>query len=323
VTWTPIDPFHTAPRTDVISATYSPGGGALELFDIVHAGSASSGPGNGSVGVIAPDTTAPITAIALSPASANGQNGWYVSAVHATVSASDPGGSVAATRCVLDPAGAPASYDAIPAGCAYTGSGADVTPDGQHVLYAASIDAAGNKGTPVITSFKIDTTAPSVACGAADGLWHATNVAIGCTASDGGSGLASTGDASFSLSTTVPAGSETANAATNSHQVCDNAGNCATAGPVAGNKIDRKGPSITLTTPAAGARYSVLGTLFRPVRASYSCSDAGSGLATCTGTKASGATLNTGLGSHAFTVTATDKVGNTSSVTHTYTVTLL
>ena len=103
------------------------------------------------------------------------------------------------------------------------------------------------------------------------------NVALACTASDAGTGLANLGDASFSLVTAVAAGAEDANASTNSRVVCDVAGNCTTAGPISGNKIDRKGPTILLTTPASGAVYQ----LNQVVNASYSCSDAGSGPCTC------------------------------------------
>jgi hypothetical protein len=84
-------------------------------------------------------------------------------------------------------------------------------------------------------------------------------------------------------------------------------------------------PTVTLSAPADGARYSALRTLFKPVRVAYSCDDAVSGIASCTGTQPNGARLNTGftaLGRHSFTVTATDKAGNVTKVTHTYTVTL-
>jgi hypothetical protein len=106
------------------------------------------------------DTTAPTTAIALDPASPDGHNGWYTSSVGVTVSASDPDDSVAQTRCVLDPASVPASYDDLPSGsCSLT----SVSTDGQHTIYAASVDSNGNKETPVSQSFEIDQTAPSLA----------------------------------------------------------------------------------------------------------------------------------------------------------------
>jgi uncharacterized delta-60 repeat protein len=155
----------------------------------------------------ASDSIPPTTTIALSPAP--NAAGWNNTNVHATVSAVDnPGGSgVAETRCVLDPAGPPASFDAIPAGCVYTGAGADVTSAGVHTFYAASKDVAGNKETPVSASFKIDKTPPLLAitslAAPADGYLPAQNfssfpatigaqpVGLSGTASDSGSGLAS------------------------------------------------------------------------------------------------------------------------------------
>jgi hypothetical protein len=87
--------------------------------------------------------------------------------------------------------------------------------------------------------------------------------------------------------------------------------------------VDRTPPSVTLTTPAAGATYA----LFSRATVNYTCGEelGGSGLATCTGTQANGTQIPTGLtalGSHAFTVTATDRAGNVTTVRHTYRVSL-
>lgn len=78
-------------------------------------------------------------------------------------------------------------------------------------------------------------------------------------------------------------------------------------------------PTITLTTPPEGAVYNQ----HQVVNADYSCADevGGSGLASCVGDVPSGSAIGTAiLGAHTFTVTATDNAGNTSSVTHHYTV---
>jgi beta-lactamase superfamily II metal-dependent hydrolase len=162
-----------------------------------------------------------------------------------------------------------------------------------------------------------DTASPGIVCAVPDGAWHAGNVALACTATDSGSGLANPADASFSLVTSVGAGSENANAATTSRTVCDVSGNCATAGPVGGNKIDRKDPAISITMPSNGAVYE----LNQAVSASYGCSDTGSGLSTCAGPVASGSPINTStLGAKTFVVNATDSVGNASSLTVSYEV---
>lgn len=77
-------------------------------------------------------------------------------------------------------------------------------------------------------------------------------------------------------------------------------------------------PTVNLRTPPSGAAY----TRNQSVTADFSCADTGgSGLASCVGTVADGARITTStLGSHNFTVTATDNAGNRRVVTHTYTV---
>ena len=83
--------------------------------------------------------------------------------------------------------------------------------------------------------------------------------------------------------------------------------------------VDVTGPSVTIVTPAEGATYA----RDESVLADFACDDeaGGSGLASCLGDVANGAAIDTGtLGSHDFTVTGTDDVGNETVVTHTYTV---
>jgi hypothetical protein len=170
--------------------------------------------------------------------------------------------------------------------------------------------------SPFAVGKLVDTTAPQIACGQAPAGWQAANVTITCTASDSGSGLASAADASFGLSTSVGAGIETASAVTGSRQVCDRAGNCATAGSIGGITIDRRGPSVQIASPSA-RRY----LLAEVVNSSYACSDNGSGVGSCTGPVASGAAIDTAtVGNRTFTVTAADRVGNTTAAQADYTV---
>jgi hypothetical protein len=112
----------------------------------------------------AADTTAPTTTVDLDPLTPDGQSGWYASDVTVAVAATDDAGGsgVAETRCVLDPSSPPLTLDDIPAGCAYTGAGTDVTTDGMYTVYAASVDTDGNKETPASASFKIDQTNPTL-----------------------------------------------------------------------------------------------------------------------------------------------------------------
>ncbi|WP_457109327.1 hypothetical protein [Marmoricola sp. URHA0025 HA25] len=161
-----------------------------------------------------------------------------------------------------------------------------------------------------------DSAGPQIQCGAADGAWHASDVSITCSASDAGSGLADPTQGSFTLSTSVDVNTEDGNASTGSLSVCDNVGNCTTAGPVSGNEVDKRAPGISVSSPASQA-YS----LNQVVTATYSCSDGGSDLASCAGPVAPGAAVSTvTVGTQQFTVNAVDNVGNRGTSTVTYTV---
>ena len=87
-----------------------------------------------------------------------------------------------------------------------------------------------------------------------------------------------------------------------------------------GVPTDTTEPTASISTPAAGASYE----LGSDVRADYSCADDGgdeAGLASCEGDVADGAAIDTSeLGSHTFSVTATDNAGNSSTSTSTYDV---
>jgi microsomal dipeptidase-like Zn-dependent dipeptidase len=175
-----------------------------------------------------------------------------------------------------------------------------------------------------------DRTPPVVRCGAADTAWHADNVSIACTASDAASGLAAASDATFTLATTVAAGEETGNAATGTRSVCDVRGNCATAGPIAANKVDRKAPGVSIVVPAATSYlHSAVLTL------SYSATDGGSGIAAVSPTLdgqptlaghglASGQAIDLltelPLGDHTLVVEAEDAVGNAAAGSVTFQV---
>jgi hypothetical protein len=94
-------------------------------------------------------------------------------------------------------------------------------------------------------------------------------------------------------------------------------GNCSTAGPFTGNKVDKKAPMIAIASPAAAARYGVNAK----VRASYACNDGGAGITSCAGSIANGSFINTSpMGTKTFVVTATDAVGNPFTRSVTYTV---
>jgi hypothetical protein len=150
------------------------------------------------------DITPPTTTITLDPASPNGNNGWYVTDVHVTVSATDNGGSgVNETRSVLDPATPPATFEDIPQANPYDGGGANVTADGQHIVYAASIDNDGNEETPVNATFKIDQTPPEVNITGPSAVLQYAFATATVTASDATSGLYEDPSGSLTLDTST------------------------------------------------------------------------------------------------------------------------
>jgi hypothetical protein len=99
-----------------------------------------------------------------------------------------------------------------------------------------------------------DDDAPTVRCGTVGEEWHAADVTVPCLSFDFGWGLADASDAAFSLSTSVLDGTETGNATTGTHAtICDTAGQCSGTVPaIAGINVDKKDPSVVVTTPAAG-----------------------------------------------------------------------
>jgi hypothetical protein len=94
--------------------------------------------------------------------------------------------------------------------------------------------------------------------------------------------------------------------------VCDVFGRCTIAGPISGNKVDRKAPTITIGAPVSGALFAV----GQSVTPSFSCNDGGSGVASCT----SNGVVTSTIGTRTFTVTAVDAVGNVSTLSRSYTV---
>lgn len=163
-------------------------------------------------------------------------NGWYGDPVTVRIDGEDAAGGsgVAMIDYQLD--------DAAPVS-APNGTEVTASSDGVQSLRYRARDGAGRTSAWQVLELAVGTTAPDIARDSADGRWHAAAVSLGCMAADATSGLASVGDARFSLTTSVANGDETADAATGTRDVCDRAGNSTTAAPIASNRLDRKAPS--------------------------------------------------------------------------------
>lgn len=272
-----------------------------------------------------PDVTPPVTTAQLSPTP--NAAGWNNTNVTVTFTSTDDlGGAGGVKEIHFTLAGAQTGSSIV------SGSSASVTisTEGTTTVTFFGIDKSGNQEVPNTVIVRIDRTPPSVTCGSPDGLWHANDVAIPCTASDSLSGLANPADASFNLSTSVPVGTETATAFTNSRTVLDVAGNSTTQGPIGPNMVDKKPPTIIINQPMA-TQYVHSATLVL----NYTVTDGGSGVSSFTPTMngsttvggsglASGQMINLlttlPLGQNTFAITATDKVNNMSSASVTFTI---
>jgi len=214
-----------------------------------------------------PDTTPPTVSLTAKPSDPTGSN--QASFSWSITDPDDSGGFQ--SFCKLETG----SFAACSSGVSFGPLG-----DGPHTFTVNAADPAGSRSTDVSYTFVVDTTPPTVACAMPVAGWHAADQSVACSASDAGSGLANPTDASFTLTTSMPNGTETASASTGSHQVCDQAGNCATAGPISGIKIDRKAPAIQATaiTTGDGKPYSAGTWTNQSVQVSFSCTDLGSGV---------------------------------------------
>lgn len=236
--------------------------------------------------------------------------GWTAGEVTVTFTASDgaSGLDTASVTCTVGGDAVPFVY----------GSPLVISTEGTHAVKFAISDLAGNQATAEVTAL-IDRIAP-VSSVDYDGSWKPSDVTLTFGVMDlGGSGAAYT-QASTNGGVTWVEGSSftvsTEGTSTVLFRSVDNAGNVEAAKSVV-VRIDKTPPAIVLTAPASGARY-ILGQL---VAADWTVSDAASGLASASGTTASGALINTAtFGNKSFSVSATDIAGNSGTKSVTYTV---
>lgn len=132
------------------------------------------------------DLLAPETSVIVSPATPNGQNGWYTTKPTIRLSASDNCAGVATTEYSTD-----AGQTWQPFSGTFT-----VNSEGTTTLIYRSTDRAGNTETPKSITLKIDTIAPVLTLSVTPSvIWPANNeivsVSIDGTGSDSVSGLAS------------------------------------------------------------------------------------------------------------------------------------
>jgi hypothetical protein len=212
---------------------------------------ASSGTGTLNVAP-PPDSTPPV--ITADVTGTKGLNDWYTSNVNVDWTVSDGQSAISSQS-----------------GCADF----SVTSDQAATTYTCSATSGGGTASKSVT-IKRDATAPVVSgSDINDTTWRNTDRSASFTASDAGSGLASAGDASFTLT----ASQESTNATTPttvSKTVTDAAGNSATRALSA--KIDKTAPSVSASVSPDAAASGWYNQATGAPTVEYTCSDGLSGL---------------------------------------------
>ncbi len=232
----------------------------------------------------------------------NGQNGWFISPVTISATASDSVSGVASTQVRIDSG-------------AWQAGPLTVSAQGTHTAQAQATDRAGNNATSSAASFKIDSVAPDLVVNApsADGQngWYLSAPTISLSGSDATSGLAATelqvdgGSWQAGGVTLSTDGNHTLN-----FRARDNAGNLKTASGT--YPVDQTDPQITVNLIGTAGQN---GWYRSAVSAAPAASDATSGLAALEARLDGGAwrttfplTLSEGV--HTLESRAADRAGN-------------
>ncbi len=152
--------------------------------DVLYSCVAGVTPGQVTTANVGVENTAPVTASALNPAAPNGLNGWYISDVELSLSATDECSGVERTEF---------STDGGSTWQPYTGT-IVLSQEGTTTVLYRSVDRAGNIEGAGSTTVKIDKSAPTVQVAAAPSrIWppngKAVNVTLSANGSDAVSGL--------------------------------------------------------------------------------------------------------------------------------------
>ena len=329
-TLTATDP---APGSGVAGTSYRIGGGswlsyggtpvsiATQGDHLVTYGSVDNAGNPGPTGTarIAIDNVSPATAIALSPVSPNGSNGWRRTPTSFTLSATDATSGVASTSYRID--GGPV---------ALATGGAVAIPEGQHTVTYWSEDVAGNPEPPVVTpTIKVDTLAPSTTIATTpaspdgdNGWFRQSSVSFTLNGTDATSGIASrhyTIDGGTTQAYTGPVTIATPGAHVVTYWSVDAAGNVEVAGTT-NVKIDAVAPTTVITSVPAGPDGSNGWFKRSSVTFTLAATDATSGVASTVYTVDGGAPTTYGgavtlatQGDHTITFRSTDTAGNVES----------
>jgi len=237
------------------------------------------------------DKTAPTISAAITGGT-TGANGWYTSDVTVHYTCADSLSTVGAN---------------CPADVVLNTEGTSVSSPALTVTdLADNVSAASN-----VVTVKIDKTGPSAVLAVTAGTpgtngWYTSDVTVSTTGTDSVSSPVTCSPDQFQ--TTDTAGTVFTGSCTN------DAGLTTPAAPLT-VKLDKTAPVVTITKPAQNDQFLQNSS----VNAAWTATDAN--LGSVTATTPNGSAIDTSVvGAFTFNVTATDLAGNTTSVTHNYTV---
>ncbi len=240
------------------------------------------------------DSVAPILTLTIPPP--NGANGWNVSAVTASASATDATSGVSGSASING------------GGAAFTAS-----TDGTYNLTATVSDVAGNAASSSGT-IRLDTTPPvaGFSLPSQDGLngWYVSSVTVAPNGSDATSGTASQEVTLDNVAWSSSVAVSTNGTQTVYERISDMAGNTTTSTRTI--RLDTTPPSLSLSIPPADGSngWFVSG----PVTASASATDATSGVSGSASINGGGVSFTASAdGTYNLTATVSDIAGNTAS----------
>ena len=229
------------------------------------------------------------------------------------------GQNVASSFSCTDGLGGPGISTCLDQGNASSGQQIDTSTAGTHTFTVTATSSNGQSGHSNVSYTVAAAPSASIGSPTAGGVYavgQSVATTFSCAEGAHGPGISSCTD-----SNGAGGGSghlDTSTAGAHSYTVTAKSGDGGTANASVSYTV-AGGPSVSISSPAGGARYAFGHT----VHASFSCTDgaSGPGISSCGATAPNGSQIDTTkTGEHTFTVTATSGDGQTVTKSVTYTV---